>query len=488
MSEDLIAVDPREARRIGAESLGGYGRLFFPQTFRQKSSPMHEAVGRALYSPSRYDAFEMFRGSAKTTTLRTYTSQRIAYAISRTIMYVSVSQFHAALSVRWIRRQIEHNHRWRGCFGLEKGTKWTDEWAEIRHGVEEIPITLLAAGITGQIRGFNVDDFRPDLIVIDDALNEENTATPEQRKKIDDLLFGALLNSLAPASEAPWAKAVFLQTPFHREDAIEKCMNDPQWNPVRYGCFDSAGESRWPDRFPTEGLIKDKQAATRRSQYRLWMREMECQIVAGEETAINVEMFRYYEVLPESLDVVIAIDPAISDAKTADEYAIVVLGFAGVDCYVLDYKLSKGTLPDKAAADFFHFVMLYHPRRVFVESIAFQKILKWYLEQEMLKKRIFIPMDEVQDRRSKATRIMQALPGYVAYGHFWVHSRMSELVTQANDYDPQVKDQKDDLLDAIAMGITGVNPAVRQGIELEGEFRRVQDERDFPKLNFRGRL
>lgn len=486
---DLVALDPREARRIGAESLIGYGKLFFPTTFRQRNPSMHETVGRALYSPFRYNAFEMFRGSAKTTLLRTFNSQRIAYAISRTIMYVSVSQFHASLSVRWIKKQVEYNKRWTSAFGLEKGSKWTDEWAEIRHGVEEVPITLLAAGITGQIRGFNVDDFRPDLIIIDDVLNDENTATPDQRKKVEELLFGALLNSLAPTSEAPWAKAVFLQTPFHREDAIEKCMQDPQWNPIRFGVFDERGESRWPERFSTEQLLADKQAHIRRSQYRLWMREMECKLVSGEDKAINVQMLRYWEILPELLDVVISIDPASSDSPTADDFAIAVLGFSGTEVFLLDYKLSKGTMPDKAAADFFHFVMLYSPRKACVETVAYQKILKWYLEQEMLRRRIFIPIDEFQDRRSKATRIMQAIPGYVAYGHFWIHPRMTEFVTQADDYDPQVKEQPDDLLDAISSGITCYNPALRTGLTLEGDYRRLElDESRYPALNFRGKL
>jgi hypothetical protein len=140
------------------------------------------------------------------------------------------------------------------------------------------------------------------------------------------------------------------------------------------------------------------------------MREMEVALVSGEEKALNVEMFRYWEILPEYLDVVIAIDPASSDSPDADHFAISVLGFKGTDCFVLDYKLSKGTIPDKAAADFFHFVLTYSPRKAVIETIAYQKILKWYIEQEMIRRRLFVPIEEFKDRRSKATRIMQALP------------------------------------------------------------------------------
>lgn len=481
----LETINPREAAELGAKSLIGYGKIFFPRTFRQKSPPMHEAIGRALYGPSRYNCFEIFRDGAKTSLLRVFTSQRIAYAISRTIMYVSVSQLHACFSVRWLKRQVDFNTRWAQTFKLKKGSKWTDEWIEIIHGIEETPITVLAMGITGQIRGFNPDDYRPDLIIVDDILNEENTATPDQRKKIEDLLFGALLNSLSPSSETPWAKAVFLQTPFHREDAIEKCMADPSWNPVRFGVFDEKGQSRWEDRWPTDVLLKEKEAATRRGQFRLWMREKECKIVAGEDKCIDVTKLRYYDLKPDGLECIISIDPASSDSDTADDHAICALGFRGADVYLLDYKLAKAVMPDKAANDFFQLVLLHAPRKAAVESISYQRVLKWYLEQEMVKRRIFVAIDPVQDKRSKATRITQMLPGLVSYGHFFIRPEMTEFVTQADDYDPSTKDQPDDLLDAIATGLTAMNPALRSGITIEGDFI-VEDESEYPELECQG--
>lgn len=487
MTQDLTALSPREAAELGSRDLTLFGKLFFPKTLRQESAPFHAEMDAALCGPARFNAFKVFRGGAKTSKLRTYKAQRISYGVSRTIMYVSSAQVHSCFSVRWLRRQVMFNTRWAQTFGLRKGEKWTDEWAEIYHGIEETPITILAMGITGQIRGFNPDDFRPDLIIIDDVLDDENTKTPEQRKKIEELLFGALLNSLAPASEAPTAKAVFLQTPFHKDDAIEKCMRDPEWNPLTFGCFDERGESRWPDRFPTDMLRKAKEASIRRSQYRLWMREMECQIVSGEEKALDVTRFKHYDVLPEYLDSIISIDPASSDAPTADDHAIVALGFKGLDVYVLDYHLAKAVMPDAAANHFFNLALMYAPRKAAVESIAYQRILKWYLEQEMQKRRIFVAVEAIQDRRSKATRIMQAIPGYLAYGHFFIRPTMTELIQQADDYDPQVKDQPDDLLDAIATGIISMNPGLRsQGDDIEGSYTHVEDESAYPRLRFGG--
>lgn len=501
MSDELEQISAKEAVQIGATSLVKYGHLFFPRTFRQKSPEIHEAIGRAFYGPDRFNAFEIFRDGAKTSIARVYTSQRIAYAISRTIMFVSASQEHSKHSVRWVRRQVEYNKRWSQTFGLTQGSKWTDEWAEIKCNLvrdeymPELPVlvTLLAMGITGQIRGFNPDDFRPDLIVLDDPLNDENTATPDQRRKIEELIFGALLNSLAPSSESPTAKAVFLQTPFNREDAIEKCMKDPQWNPVRFGIIEYKNEqpfkSNWEERFPLEEVLRDKEAHVRRSQYRLWMREKECTIVSGEEKALDIEKIKYYDLLPEYLDVVVSLDPASAETKTADEFAIAAVGFKGLDVYLLDYTSAQAVMPDKAANDTFNLILLYSPRKIVVEATSYQRIMAWFLEQEMQKRRMFVAIERLEVKKQKnADRIMQTLPGLISFGHFYVRPHHTKFIQQADDYDPQVREIKDDLLTAVANAIISSNPGLRLEYASDESYLKqlAEEEREYKPLTVRG--
>lgn len=479
---DKVALSPQEAITLGAQSLRMFGRLFFPKTFRQDSPGFHDEIGAALYSPARFNAFEVFRGGAKTSLLRVFAAQRVGYAISRTIMYVSVSQAHAVHSIRWLKRAVMFNPLYAGTFQLQKGDKWTDELIEIRHGIDDVPITVMALGITGQIRGFNVDDYRPDLIIADDILSEENTATLEQRKKTEALFFGALLNSLAPSSESPAAKAVLLQTPLHQDDIVETCMRDPQWNGLRFGVFDSAGQSRWETRLPTAQLKADKESAILRRQYQLWMREMECQIVAGEDTVFDIKRLQYWTVLPTDMTVILAIDPASSDKPDADFNVVIAVGFHGPNIYVLDYYAERGVMPDAVAAHFFQFIWQFRPRKAAVESISYQRVLKWYLEQEMLKRRTFVPIDAVQDRRKKSDRIIQALAGALHMGCLYVKPAHTELIEQLQNYNPTDDTDHDDILDALSMAVTSINPAAR---ELEGEYTLL-DEEEYPALDFAG--
>ena len=182
-----------EAVALGAVNNDIYAHTFFPNTFRQPSPAFQKEVWRDLDDPSvRYSNQRIFRGGAKTTIARVNTSKRIAYGVSKTILYVGASEGAAARSGAWLRNAVERNKLWSGTFALAPGRKWTDIEFEVWHDTLKTNIWCLFVGITGNIRGINFDDYRPDYIVLDDILTDENCATHEQREKVSDLVHGAL--------------------------------------------------------------------------------------------------------------------------------------------------------------------------------------------------------------------------------------------------------------------------------------------------------
>lgn len=487
MSEQQFEViGPREAVLLGAESLTTFGHVFFPKTFRQASPEMHEEIGRRLYAPVRKNLILVFRDGAKTTLLRVFTAQRAAYAISRTIMFVSVSQDHSIHSIRWLKKAVEKNHNFRETFRLKPGKKWTDEWIEIENEAAGVSINILAAGITGQIRGFNLEDFRPDLIVADDILSDENTKTQAQRQKIAELFDGALYNSLAAETEAPNAKIVLLQTPFHNDDLAMKASKDPSWHPAVFGILDENGESRWKEKFPTATVAAERDSSFLRGQKRLWMREKMCQVVKEEETLLNSEKLRYWTELPQGLVKFMAIDPASSDSKRADQNVVMAIGIKGAAVYVLAFAASRNTMPDRASQQFFDIATRFPPIvRAGVESIAYQRVLAWYIEREMAARGIYVPIDRIQDQRAKSDKILQHIPALLAYGNLYIHPSMTDLVQQMDEYDPNDDGVHDDILDALSMAIRTAGPVLKTPYTLEGE-ARVFDESDYPALETLG--
>lgn len=474
----MIEMTPREAVELGAVDSLFYSQWFFPKAARQDSPEMHKDIWNALESTDRFVGVEVFRGGAKTTLTRLYTSKRIAYGVSRTILFVSDTKGHAIRSIHWLMQAVEGNRKWAETFKLTSGRPWTGEEIEIKHGLMGFSIRVIAVGMEGQIRGINVDDFRPDLIVVDDPNDEENTGTPEQRKKTAELFFGALTKSLAPASEAPEAKVVLLQTSLNEGDLINMAHRDSQWRTLRFSCFDESGQSRWETRFPTKELMADKQSHVERNQLSLWMREMECTLVSDEMAYFREEWLKYWEVLPERMRTYIIIDPTppLSDKAAAknldtDQQAVTVVGFAGGNLYLCEYFLTRDEDDDELAAKLFGLIRRWRPLAIGIETFAYQRRLERFLSKEMQKRRVFVTIKPLEDRRNKRVKIRQGISGRAVHGRLWVNKRHTEFLDQYIPY-PQVK--HDDLLETVALAEHMENDA--DGTLYEGEFSEIEDE------------
>src|SRR5580765_5135994 len=170
MTDAPNAVMPRDQLvQLCATNSELYAKTFFPKAFRQASPSFAKEIWAPLEDPNvRLVNLICFRGSSKTTRLRTFASKRIAYGISRTVLYIGASEKDAIRSVQWLRTQVDTNRTWSQTFGLKPGRKWEETQLEITHEVFGHTVWVLAAGITGSLRGINFDDYRPDLIIIDD--------------------------------------------------------------------------------------------------------------------------------------------------------------------------------------------------------------------------------------------------------------------------------------------------------------------------------
>lgn len=475
---EVIQLNQEQRLTLGAKSIPTFGQIYFPRTFRQKSPHFHYEMSEVLEDPaSRLVAFELFRDSAKTSIARTYTAKRISYCISRTILLVNISATKAEHSLRWLKRQVEHNTIWREDFKLRKGDKWKDDWIQIINSLGE-PVNIVAAGITSGLRGLNIDDFRPDFIFCDDISDRENTATEEQRAKANEAMFGQLVRSLAPKSESPLAQLVLAQTPINTFDIVSQTEKDPQFRVVKYSCFGPDGQSAWPERRTTQELLDEKAGYIKRNQLSTWLAEMECTIVSGETQAFRREWLRFWNVYPDGGRVAICIDPASSEEKTADFFAIAVLLFHSHKVYLLEYELHRGLMPDAAMARIMELAMRYNARDLVVETVAYQKILAWYLREKIKQTRMWLNVHEINDKRRKDDRIVQAITLVAPYGNLLIREGMSEFEELFELYGPGYGG-KVDLIDAVAMGIIwNMGHASYQPADIEGEFQKLREIED----------
>jgi len=479
MSDDLPIAEIVALAAVDGEF---FSHAFFPRMARQKSPPFHKPMDQLLDSHKRLINIQVFRGGAKTSKLRAYTAKRIAYGLSRTILYIGKSESHAVRSVRWLKKQIEANARFRDTFQLSPGAKWQDTEAEVKHGIEKHTVWIMASGITGALRGINQDDFRPDLIILDDVIDDENAGTFEQREKIKVRINGAVKESLAPASESPDAKLVMLQTPIHQEDASCEALNDPEWASAVFGCFTPETkdlpthmqQSAWPERWTDEVLREEKMHAVARNQSSVWYREKECKLISPETTAFVDSWLKFYDPiqLPDTGQRVLVIDPVPPPSPRELEQGLEKKDFechhvvqrSGNEYYSVAYEQKKGHDPSWSVATMFSLAEKYNVQKIMVESVAYQRTLAWLMRRAMEERKRWWQVVEFTDQRSKFSKIVDSLNGIASAGHVHVLADQTELIGQFNDY-PRVS--HDDALETLALGCMDLSGPGHYEVDLE---------------------
>lgn len=486
--QNMVVMPRREVISLAAADDVFYCRHFFPKDFRQRTPDWHRdywshfnAIDRDLF------AAEIFRGGAKTTLARAGISKRIAYAISRNMLSIAISETQAEHTVRWIKYQIEQRGLWAETFQLYKGAKWTDNWIEIYNAPLDVKINLMAKGMTSGIRGVNLDGWRPDFILCDDISNEETIGTEEQRTKNSELFFGTIVPALAPKSEAPMRKLVLNQTGLHKEDIVYKAHEDTSFYTVKYPklIYDAQGspQSAWPERFSLAEVLEERDQYIRRNQLHIWNREYGCKITSRETNPLDASWLKQYRALPTNLLYYVGLDPATSKKTNAHRTAGMLIGWDPRNChvYIVDYFSQTGKNPKEMWVWLVRMWRTYRPRKIGVETVAFQKFLAWYFKEQMKEDRTFFVIEEVNDKRSKPDRIIQAYSGVGSEGRLWVSPNHTEFIQGFTDW---IEGQDWDLGDAGAQAVTlclGLAPSFMDN----EDFAYVEEEeKDIPDLEF----
>lgn len=252
----------------------------------------------------------------------------------------SKSADHAAAFSRGIRWTLERNERFVEVFGaLQSDTKWTDtEW--IRKGSRWLGSqysTLYSQGVGGQIVSK-----RFDVIFCDDILDQENTATAEQRVKVDDWFWQTLYPCLAPDGVA-----IVVGTRWAENDLYETLI-DKGWRTLKRAAFvpgkRGKHESLWPDLWPMKKLLELQDAKTGMGPARFACAMLNdiTGLMAGD--VFQSRHFKYIDAMPTDrpLTLRMGVDLATSTRERAD-WTACVLSAEDDDgnYYVLDYDRVK---------------------------------------------------------------------------------------------------------------------------------------------------
>jgi phage terminase large subunit-like protein len=152
---------------------------------------------------------------------------------------------------------------------------------------------------------------------------------------------------------------------------------------------------------------------------------------------------------PRKLNSYILVDPAISEKKSAARTAIVNLGvFDPEHIFVLHAKAMRIN-PYETITTVFSLAKILRPHKVGVETVAYQKALKFFMEMFSQQLGIYLSVEELKPGGGSKEARIRGLINYFASGSIWIREEFAELIEEYLSF-PNGKFR--DLMDALSYG------------------------------------
>ena len=463
--------------KMAYEDLITFGKLFSPQDFLASTSPpFHYKIGKMLIDRDIQQlALVLPRDHAKSTLAATAVLHRFLFATKETpefIAWIGEAQDQATDNLAWIQNHIYSNPAVHYYFGDLQGDKWTKTEFTTSNGCR-----MIAKGTSQRLRGKKQFSTRYTGIVLDDFESELNTKTPEARQQIKNWVTAAVYPAIDfDKGGFLWCNGTivhydsFLNNIVDNYKNAEKTGEEYSWDVVTYKAILDDGTTLWPSRWPLAKLEERKQffidSGTPAKFYQEYMNQAkspEDQIFSEEDITdgfyqgsvrFSDEHNSWYIKLDdgrtEYVNIYMGVDPA-STLSTRNDYSVImVIGVtAEYDYYVIEYW-RKRVLPMECADEIFKITERYRPiRRINIETISYQEMLRDYVHKRSKREGKFLPGIEMgikgYGNQKKKDRLFEGLQPMFKAGAVHLKKNMHEFIGELLDFP---KGTHDDTIDA----------------------------------------
>lgn len=448
-----VGVSPKEVQDLAKKDLDFLAALVMPTIFKFCFPPVFKAVWTWLLSyVHKIRSFPQLalglpRGFGKTTLVKLFIVYCILFTNKKFILIISAK---ASLAENILADAIdmleEPNIKkvfgdWR--LGLEKDTQ-----AVKKFGFRGRNITLAALGAETSLRGLNIKNTRPDVMIFEDIQSRECADSEVQSTKLEEWMVGTAMKAKSPDG----CMFLFIANMYPTKYSIlRKLKHNPTWVKFIAGGILEDGTSLWEELQPIEQLLTEFENDLAMGKPEIFMAE----VLNDENAAANnlIDLSKLPDIPCEEGDIpagnFIIIDPS-NDKLGSDEVSI---GYFEIhDAYPVLMELKEDKLsPGDTIREALKFALKYNCRLIVVESNAYQySLLYWF---GFICKQLGIEGIECVDIysgvSSKNARILAMLKIY-AGGELFVHPDCRPAVhMQITSFNPLKRDNTDGLLDLL---------------------------------------
>jgi predicted phage terminase large subunit-like protein len=398
----------------------------------------------------------------------------------RVVVIISKTQGHAKNILDTIKHVIETSANFKLLFGdwsQQTARKWREDYVVFKDAS-----AIICKGMGQQVRGLNINNQRPTLAIVDDPEDELNTKTSESMENN----LNWLLKALEPTLDKHIGRCIVIGTPVHERCLVFSLSKMSEWKTLHYSYIvEENGERRslWPEMMSLDMLDKKLQDMTVIGKSSVFYSEYMCQVIGDGDRIFREEYFQYYEgYIKESTwdysilhlskingepvdgekgkDVYIynfqGVDPASSVSQSADYSVVMSVGIdADSNLYVLPYFRRRVT-PMALGDSIIDKIKNEKPRRIKIESIQFQEMLREYVYSRLQAENLIVPglSLKVMPRTSKSLRL-ESLEPLFARKKVFIQPYMTDLKAEFLSYP---KSLHDDIMDSFHIAVTGIYP------------------------------
>ena len=458
--------------RLDEKVLEGLVKLFLLPRYDapQPIPAFHRVLWKLCCSDDARVALAAPRGNAKSTAVtHAYTIGNVLLGDRDFVLIVSDTETQAAQFLGDIKAEFQDNDALIKQFGIKKKFL-KDTETDIIVQATAGKFRIIAKGSEQKVRGLKWDNKRPNLIVIDDAENDESVMNPERREKFRNWFLNALLPC---GSDSCIIRMV--GTILHLDSMLNRLIDDKTWRSERWQAHNKDfTELLWPEKFPRERLEAIRRGYEEQGNLEGYAQEYLNNPVIEGNTYFRKQDFVEMDKpdFEQEMVYVAAADFAISEKEKAD-YTVMMV--AGMDSkghiHIVDVRRGRFDA-EEIISELLSIQRRWKPEIFTFETEKIDKAIGPFLEKEMLRQGLFINIHKMTPTKSKTSRgrSVQAMmkAGGVKFNKDadWYPDLETELMT-ITPAGP--KGKHDDFFDAFAyIGLTvNLYHEARTPVEIE---------------------
>lgn len=319
-------------------------------------------------------------------------------------------------------------------------------------------INLVALGAGGSIRGLNIKNARPDLIILDDAQTRDCAMSPLVAAEFKAWFFGTLLKSRSPHG----CNFIYVGNMYAAPNdtnnkpgcLLHQLKDSKDWKSFISGAILADGTALWEELHPLSNLMEDFRIDLEAGQIATFFAEIQndpsCGINVNFDVSKVIITGRDEARFPDAAFYII--DPALDKPDSDDNAILKVEVFDGKPrCRTLKAgHFSPSELIDLVLDD----AMEHNVRLVCVESVAYQStLLHWF---EVKSKERNIPPDSMHfmpvfTKGMKKNHRIVAMLKELSAQEIELHPDVAErIILQISQFNPLKVNNRDDILDTVA--------------------------------------